>query len=186
MDIPLKRVLTGILDNLPENHVHVVHVDLHHQLLVGILHNILHTWHLIHLPTALAGHIKDLGEVGQLRIDFYHPRIEARQEENVVDQFQQHLRVVFDLFDEDALVVGRMLHLEQLSESHDRIQRCTDLVTHIPEEGVLNHFHLLSLGRLLGQFLLGLHHLAHITAHAEIVFGQTVVVDDWHQVQLQA
>ena len=111
-DKALHRVLTSIGDDLVYDDGQVLGVDVYHELLVGILYDVLHTVLSQVLPAGTAVDVEELGEVGELCLDLYHLCVEAREEEDVVDEFQQVARVLLDLLYEYDLVVAAVLHLE--------------------------------------------------------------------------
>ena len=78
-----------------------------------------------------------------------------------------------------------MLSTEELGKADHGIQWGTQLIAHIQEERVFQLLLLLGLGRLHLQSSLGIGHLRHITAHAEIVGHLTVIVQHRHNPEVQ-
>ena len=78
-----------------------------------------------------------------------------------------------------------MLALEEFCKTDYRVQRRTDLVTHVRQESLLQQFRLLGFLRLNGQLTLGLHHLRHVTTHAEIAFHLPLRIQQRNHVKLQ-
>ena len=77
-----------------------------------------------------------------------------------------------------------MFPVEEFGKTHDGIQRCTDFVTHVCEEGLFQHLNLTGFLRLASQLLLGGLDFADVTNESEIL-GDTLVVDDWHEREIQ-
>ena len=77
-----------------------------------------------------------------------------------------------------------MFPVEEFGKTHDGIQRCADFVTHIRKEGLLQHLNLTGFLRLASQLFLGGLDFADVTNESEIL-GDTLVVDDWHEREIQ-
>ena len=184
-DATLRRVLHGIGEDLLDDHAHVGLVDVEHQLPEGLLHDEVHVRLLVTVPDVLALRLDGLREIHGVRRHRDHVGVEARQEEDVVDELQQLRGVVLDLVDEHVLIVGGVLHLEKFCEAHHGIERRADLEAHVVEEGVLHHFHLLGAERLTGQLLLHVLQLTDVTAHAEVVDELALLVVIGDEVELQ-
>ena len=69
-----------------------------------------------------------------------------------------------------------MLLLEKLSKAHNRTQWRTNLVAHITQEGILHRLNLLSLGRLLSQFLFSGLDFTDVTADAKVLNNASLLV----------
>ena len=78
-----------------------------------------------------------------------------------------------------------MLHLEKFCKAHHGVEWCTYLETHIMEEGILHHLHLLGTECLGCQLLFEVLDLADVTAHADVVYHLTSLVVDGDKVELQ-
>ena len=101
-------------------------------------------------PSRFATCTKELGEVNGVLLEFNHLSIQTREEQDVVDEFQQLRRVLLDFMDKQRLFLWRMLHLEQFGKTNNGSQRGTYLVAHVAEEGILDGLHLLCFLRLNG------------------------------------
>ena len=62
-----------------------------------------------------------------------------------------------------------MGQLEEVSEAHDRVERCAYLVVHIVQERILDGLYFLCLLRLFLQQHLRVFLFAHVTTDTEIV-----------------
>ena len=112
-----RGVLGCIVDDLFHDHRDFRLIDLNHQLLVGILHDIVHTRLLVVHPSRITSRLEDAGEVDGLLVDGDHAGIQTRQEQDVVDQLQQGCRTLLDLSDKHGLVFCTVFHLEEFRET---------------------------------------------------------------------
>ena len=67
----------------------------------------------------------------------------------------------------------------------DVVQRCTDLITHIREEGLFQQLRLLCLLRLHSQLLLRRHHIGDVTIGAEVAIHLSFLIQHRHHVEEQ-
>ena len=114
-----------------------------------------------------------------------HTGIQTREEQNVVDQVKQLVRVLLDLLHEDSFVGRVVLGFEQFGKANHRIQWRTDFVAHVCQECLFQRLCLLSFLGLYGQTALGLYHLRHVAAHAEVTLYLSVGIHHRHHVEQQ-
>ena len=171
---------TQFLDNLAD----MFQVDGNEQPLVRIIYDDLHI-RTDARESELTPAVKEHGEVGLFFLELNHVGIQSRQEQNVVHQLQQRVRVLAYLVHEQCFVSHVVLRLEQLCETNHRVQRRTNLITHVRQEGLFQCFCLLGLLRFNGQLLLRFHHLRHVTAHAEVAFHLPLGIHQRNHIELQ-
>ena len=100
--------------------------------------------------------------------------------EDIVDESEQHVAVAADDADELEALFGVVDHLQQVAEAYDGIERCTNLVGHIGEEGTLQLAGILGTCRLLTQLFLCRHELRDVARHTEEIDELPVVVELGH------
>ena len=143
-------------------------VDVQHQVVIGVIHDRLHVGPQ-GAPSHIAPAFEEGGDVGLFLGKLHHLRVETGDEEDIVHECQQFVGVPFDLLGKHRLVFHVMRTVEELSEPQHGIQRCSDLIAHIQEEGVLQLLGLLGFLRLLEQAHLCMLHLGLVATHAEIL-----------------
>ena len=76
----------GAIDtDLLDHHAQILLVDLHEHAVVGILHHGLYA--RVHAaPSHIAPTVEEHGEVGILVVELDHVGVEAREEEDIVDE----------------------------------------------------------------------------------------------------
>ena len=167
-----------------DNRTQVLLVDLHKQSVIGVLHHSLHVGLQV-APSHIAPPLKQQGEVTLLIVVFDHLGIEAREEEDIIDECQQFACVLLDLLCEDGLVLFVMLTVVEFCKTDDCIQRGAQLVAHVQQEHILQALLLLGFLCLFLQLLLGIGHLGLVTAHTEVMGDFSVSVSDGHHVEVQ-
>src|SRR5205085_5290577 len=103
---------------------------------------------------------------------------DAGDVENLVDQREQVAARVEDLPDAVALRRVQRIHLQQLREAEDRVQRCPQLVAHPREELVLRAARAFRLLLRAPEVLLRPPALGDVLGDAEQVLGLSVLVQD--------
>jgi hypothetical protein len=78
--------------------------------------------------------LEQFGDRHGLRRDRHLAGLDAADVEDLVDQVEEMAASLEDVADARPLVVGQVVHLEQLGEAEDRGQRRPELVAHLREE----------------------------------------------------
>ena len=84
-------ILGGVGSYPVDDHAEVVHVNVDHQLLVRVVHDVRDAGLAQIEPCRLAAGVKERSEVERRALEFNHLGIQTGKEQDVVDEFQQAL-----------------------------------------------------------------------------------------------
>ena len=183
-DGALRGQQTGQVAQALDDHRHMVEVNVDHQTAIRLYDDGVYLWGDV-LQTYLALTFKGQGKVGHLLLVLLHVGFEARDVEDVVDQEQQFVGALLDLVHEEGLVLFVVLAGEEPGIAHDVVQRCTYLVAHVRQEGLLQQLRLLGFLRLHSQPLLCLHHVGDVAIGAEVALHVAFRIEHGHHVEQQ-
>ena len=167
-----------------EDHRHMMAVDIHQQLVERLLDNGLHTG--IDIRQSIAAIcLEGRGEINHILFIFFHIGLKTGEVKDIIDHQQQLVGAMLDLIDEDWLILLVVFAGKESGIADDVIQRGTNLITHIGEEGLFQQLRLLGLLGLDSQALLGFHHIGNVAIGAKVALHLALLVQHGHHIEEQ-